>query len=550
VTVSAAHARVLEALPEAAQGRITVYRLDAQGGVRHRIGVDDGARFAVKDGGAQLLGPPDRRAVGFRWEGEPAALTFPREEGTVLADWLRELLLLAGSVTRLEHDLESMESRSALLLEEVSLVSDTLPKLPTGDSEYEICEMALKTLVVAAGVERAVYVRYDGERNLAEVSVHVAMLGEAREALPEPYPRELVFDAGTGVVGAALRGNDGGILANAPAAPLRPGLAGPEALARRQLIAVPVRYGTGSNARTLGVIVVMDRRSSSFAGGRELSNEERALTAAVACMLGSVLGTRYAAEMRKELATANEIQEQIRPEGQVRVAGFDLAGECRTCGEVGGDYFDFLTLAGGRTLAVLADVSGHNLASGMLMVSARAALRALAPRYKQVERIFDELDGALFDDLVRTEKFVTAVGVALAPGSRRVRLVNAGHCPTLVFRAQQGSLESIASTSPILGFRGRSRHRSKTIELAVGDVMLLYTDGISESTNDAEEMFGEERLQDELRAAATGSAAAILETILAAVERFRGNRRALDDVSAVVIKAVAPTPARAGGAWS
>jgi serine phosphatase RsbU (regulator of sigma subunit) len=63
-------------------------------------------------------------------------------------------------------------------------------------------------------------------------------------------------------------------------------------------------------------------------------------------------------------------------------------------------------------------------------------------------------------------------------------------------------------------------------------------------------MFGEERLQDELRAAATGSAAAILETILAAVERFRGNRRALDDVSAVVIKAVAPTPARAGGAWS
>src|SRR6185503_19974826 len=112
--------------------------------------------------------------------------------------------------------------------------------------------------------------------------------------------------------------------------------------------------------------------------------------------------------------------------------------DCRTCGAVGGDYYDFVPMAGGGSLAVLADVSGHTLASGLLMVCARTALRVLAARHDRVVAVFDELTTALHDDLARTERFISAIGVALLPGERRLQVVNAGHCPALVHRARTG----------------------------------------------------------------------------------------------------------------
>ena len=137
---------------------------------------------------------------------------------------------------------------------------------------------------------------------------------------------------------------------------------------------------------------------------------------------------------------AQAIQGQILPRGPATVPGFDLAGDYRTGGEVGGDYFDFLPLADGRTMAVIADVSGHDLASGMIMVSARATLRTLATRCSDPAVLFEMLAAGMHQDLWRTERFLTAAAAVLEPGGKRVEIVMAGDNELLLYRAATGKL--------------------------------------------------------------------------------------------------------------
>jgi sigma-B regulation protein RsbU (phosphoserine phosphatase) len=162
----------------------------------------------------------------------------------------------------------------------------------------------------------------------------------------------------------------------------------------------------------------------------------------------------------------------------------------------------------------------------------------LAERQHRIEAVFDELADALHDDLARTERFISAIGVALAPGGRRLEVVNAGHCPALVHRARTGRIEEVHSENPILGLVPGVRHVATELTLEVGDVVLLYTDGVTEAANAAGEMFGEGRLRDVLAAAAGAGAGQVLERVFAAVERFTGEPRRADDISALVIRAV------------
>jgi serine phosphatase RsbU (regulator of sigma subunit) len=538
-----------EALAEdVGTGRPALTFVDAHGVVVRRCGFDDGATVSRDADTFRVAVPPGRRSIEWPLPAEGLALlTFDATGAEHMEPMFRELLRLAADNQRLEADLDSMDARSAFLLEEWALVIETLPRLPTGETETEIVELALCRLVTAAGVQRAVYVEHVPERNQGYVRGHVVVEVGEREPRPVPYPMELELDDDrVGLFGRALHyGDEAGMhrltgKENAAIAEEFAASEGPESLARKDLIAVPVRYGNGPDATTLGVLMVMDRNPhGSFQGNSDLDNEERVLTAAVASLLGAVLGVRQSTRLRHELETANQIQLVLRPQQPGRVPGFDLAGACRTFGEVGGDYLDYLPMSGGRLLAVVADVSGHNLASGMLMVTARAALRVLAGRNERVGRVFDELAAALHDDLTRTERFLTAAAIALEPGGREATIANAGHNDTLVFRAATRSVERIGSTDPLLGFLPDLVFGEHRVRLAPGDVLVVYTDGITEATNAAGEMFGDDALDRVLREHAGRTAEGIRKSIFEAVDKFVGRRGYDDDVTVLVVKAVA-----------
>ena len=135
------------------------------------------------------------------------------------------------------------------------------------------------------------------------------------------------------------------------------------------------------------------------------------------------------------------------------------------------------------------------------------------------------------------ERFLTAAAVALRANGRTVDYVSAGHNDLMIYRAATQSVERYASEDVILGFLPAPTYTARQLELEPGDCVLLYTDGITEAVDQAEEMFGEERLAAQLAALASDSSAQqILDGLVAELDRFRDGQRQGDDVTAVVIR--------------
>ena len=446
------------------------------------------------------------------------------------------LLAVVADRERLEGDMESMNTSSLRLLEQVSMFGETLPRLSAGDDDAEIASLGVRACQRAAGVFQVVYLGFHPAKAACEVVVHCGTDGVRLPADGAAGLDPLVpVDAFLAEVLAA----EGVVLRTVGDRPLgQPG--SPEALARKQVLGVPVTYGAGDKRVTLGALLLIDKAVTyQRADSQEslLGNEEGQIAESFAAMLGAVLGARKTAALGKELSMAQTIQRQILPEKPVVLGGYDLAARYDACGAVGGDYFDYVPLADGRTMVAVADVSGHNLASGMIMVSARAMLRTLASLHHDPSAVFASLAASMFDDLTRTERFLTAAAVALRADDSGIDYVSAGHNDLMIYRAATDCVESVASDSTILGFVARPEYSVRRLELAVGDCLLLFTDGITEAVDASGTMFGEERLAAVFaQLAVDRSAQRIVDGIVSELETFRGGTLCADDVTAVVIR--------------
>jgi serine phosphatase RsbU (regulator of sigma subunit) len=245
--------------------------------------------------------------------------------------------------------------------------------------------------------------------------------------------------------------------------------------------------------------------------------------------------------MEHELDLARRIQARLLPASPPRVAGLDVAGLSESAREVGGDYFDHLDLGGGRLLLVIADVSGKGVPAALLMSGFRASLMS-----QDLARVAPEAIAARVNDFlnqsVEPGKFVTAFIGVLDGASGRFAYVNAGHNPPVLLRAG-GAVELLEAGGVILGIMPGSRYTGGEATLAPGDLVALYTDGVTEGADAANEMWGEERLSALLRSAAGTSAQAIASRIVREVRGFEGERGPADDITVLVAKRVEPVPA-------
>lgn len=433
---------------------------------------------------------------------------------------------------RLEQDMESMDGSSVRLLEQVAMLGEALPRLSAGGDDAEVVSLGARACRRAACVERVVYVSVDAGRELCTVVAHDAEAAGG-QPLADAYPVEGLLQDVLGSGDVVLCDLHAGQPLGAPGSI--------ERLAQRQVLGVPVGYGSGDKRVTLGALLLIDRASSAetMAGMFEddLGSPEVQVAESFAAMIGAVLGARNVARLGKELSMAQTIQQQILPGGALELGGFDVAAGYFACGAVGGDYFDYVPLADGRTMVVVADVSGHNLASGMVMVGARAMLRTLATVHGEPAEVFAELARRMYQDLTRMERFLTAAAVALRPNGRALDYVNAGHNDLMVYRAASGAVERCESEDVILGFLPTPSYTARQLVLEPGDCVLLYTDGVTEAVDQAEEMYGEERLAARFAALAPGATAqAVLDGLVADLDQFRGGQPPGDDVTAVVIR--------------
>jgi len=213
-----------------------------------------------------------------------------------------------------------------------------------------------------------------------------------------------------------------------------------------------------------------------------------------------------------------------------------LRGICVPAKDVGGDYYDFLLQADGGLGLVIADVSGHNVGAALLMAETRTLIRA---RYGQIGTPRDtlaELNRFFYEDLSRAELFVTMFILEFHPESRRAFYASAGHSPALVWRKSAGECQRLDAEGLILGVRREFPYELEYIDLLPGDVLLLYTDGVTEAANSANELFGEERLAELLRDSHLLEPQELIERIFQQVRLFTGSHSFNDDVSLVVMQ--------------
>ena len=245
-------------------------------------------------------------------------------------------------------------------------------------------------------------------------------------------------------------------------------------------------------------------------------------------------------ETREEFRVAREIQQRLFPKTSPQPGPFDIAGATHPAQATGGDYFDYVAMADGCLGIVVADVTGHGVGPALLMAETRAYLRSLAMNAADVGEILTGTHRALADD-VDLERYVTLLLAKLDPQSQSLTYASAGH-PTGYILDASGAVKALLKPTGVpFGAPLKAPYAAAPpIPLAVGDIVLLVTDGIEEATSPDNEFFGVQRILDLVRGHAQNTAQQILQALENAVREFSHNQPQLDDMTVAVVK-VNPT---------
>jgi len=260
-----------------------------------------------------------------------------------------------------------------------------------------------------------------------------------------------------------------------------------------------------------------------------------ASVAAIRVENASLLDERINRErMERELALATEIQQRFQPSAPPLMDGYEFQGISFSCYEIGGDYYDFIPRADGTMLIALGDVSGKGTAAALLMSSLHAAIHGQVAAKTPLQDAIVSVNQYLAEN-TPANRFVTLFVAELEPATGKLRYINAGHNPPLVGRSD-GSIEQLSSGGLPLGIMPFAEYEVGEILLNRGDVLTVYSDGVSEANNLAEEEFGLDRLTNVLKNTLKLSASAIRDKVESALSEFTGTAPANDDITLVIVK--------------
>ena len=253
----------------------------------------------------------------------------------------------------------------------------------------------------------------------------------------------------------------------------------------------------------------------------------------------SVCLEHFSAEERRrleaELELSQIVQRALLPQIAPDIPGMEVSAFSRPAEIVGGDYFDFFQYRDGAHGIVIADIPGHGVSAGMLMSSLQTAIRTMAPETDIPSEILERINRFYIHNI----NFTTFVTVFLArydPLTRILTYANAGHNPPAIARKDGVDVTWLKPTAPAIGLSEEFHPRMESVTLERGDVLFLYTDGVTEAFNVAQEQFGKLRLAELLEENADLNAAEIIQTVRQGLTAFGGGRVPEDDTTFVALK--------------
>jgi len=244
--------------------------------------------------------------------------------------------------------------------------------------------------------------------------------------------------------------------------------------------------------------------------------------------------------MLSALELAEEVQQNLLPKEIPAIKGLDIAAKSIYCNKTGGDYYDFLNVAQNsaeKFNVVIGDVSGHGIAAGLLMTTARALIRSRSAQPGTLSQIVTEVNRHLTLDVYETSRFMTLFYLMVDPLNHLLKWVRAGHDAALLYNPASNNFEELYGSGMALGLDETHLYEeNEKSDLAKGQIIFLGTDGIWETFNSEGDLFGKEPIKEIIRHKAAASANEIMNEILAALEYFRQGQEPEDDVTLVVVK--------------
>ena len=242
--------------------------------------------------------------------------------------------------------------------------------------------------------------------------------------------------------------------------------------------------------------------------------------------------------MEEELKVASEIQMRLQPVAPPQIEGWDMTGVSFPCREIGGDYYDFIRRkSDNRLIIAVGDVSGKGTGAALLMSSLHAAVRAQSQTRLAISGVMREINEYIFENSP-SNKFLTLFYGELDPETGTLVYSNGGHNTPMLVRAT-GEIISLDQGGLPIGMMKGVQYQEATVFFNPGDSLIIYSDGITESINDRDEEFGEERLIEVVKHNLSRSASGIRDRIDEALSRFVGTTAPVDDMTLMIIKRTA-----------
>ena len=362
---------------------------------------------------------------------------------------------------------------------------------------------------------------FDSIKELIDYSAAIVCVvdletGAIRDLKAHGYPAPVVagdlLAEGEGIIGWVIKHKSGQII-NDVKRDARYVKARPQT--RSEIAAPIIRY----DGRTLGVINL----EADWVDGydhRDLELLTMFASLAASAIDHTLLYQRVMRQRRaeSELELARKVVDSLLPRAVPTAEGFDIAGLTSPVREVGGDYFDFIQSVTDRLGVLVADVSGKGLAAALIMVTFRAYIHATIINELAMRVVMARVNRLIYDT-TEGERFITTFYGLVDPENKRLLYINAGHNPPMLLRAD-GTTRVLDESGLPIGVFEDSRYSESVVDFLPGDILVLYTDGVTEAMNIQEESFGVERLEEIVRASGDFSAQEICQTVAAAVREF------------------------------
>jgi len=285
----------------------------------------------------------------------------------------------------------------------------------------------------------------------------------------------------------------------------------------------------------LGAVIVFDESSDIY------TEDETNVILRVCNHIASALQScihhenvrRLQQRLDDELRGVGSVQKRLLPGALPRLPGCEVSAYYRPSGRASGDYYDVVKTSDDTLSFIVADVSGHGAPAAVVMAMSKTAFRLLLLQGTSIDQMFPEFNDFLCDNL-SPDMFVTALGGTINVSAGVLKYVSAGHTPAILSRTETGECEMLTQHGMLLGVLPDQEFPSAKVLVAEGDKLIVYTDGITEAKDEANEQFGVTRLIEAIKEASDSSAGDVAHSIILAVTNHAGGQLPDDDMTLLV----------------